>query len=284
MKILTIGDVHGRDHWKFYTHGSSYEYNLWKISISHGAAPDDEFWKELPYFTFDKIIFVGDYVDSYDIDNIRIKDNLLEIIEFKKLLPDKVVLLIGNHDVQYIVPKQICSGFRPEIAIDLEQIYSENDRLFKLAHQEIGAAGDKWLWTHAGVTSGWFEHLERVLKDPKNRFRMFIDEFYKWAEEENEPRTIAEILNFAWDMKFASLFNVDSYSGGTSEWAGPVWVRPPLFTYWPLKGYNQVVGHTPQRKLWIVDDDPDKIPFDGFKIYFVDFMANIEVEPFVIDI
>ena len=189
-----------------------------------------------------------------------------------------MLLLIGNHDVQYIVPKQICSGFRPESKIDLEQIFAENADLFKIAHEETGESGAKWLWTHAGVTSGWYDQLIKAMNSPRNRFKMVFEDFFK------EERSVSEILSLAWDMKMESLFNVDSYSGGLCQWAGPVWVRPGLFTYWPLDGYNQVVGHTPQAELWIVDDDPDNIPYNGFKIHFVDFMGHIEAEPFIAEI
>ena len=180
--------------------------------------------------------------------------------------------------MQYIVPKQICSGFRPESKIDLQEIFEKNIDLFKMAHEETGADGSKWLWTHAGVTSGWFDGLMKVMKNHKHRFAHILAEFFE------KERTVSEILNQAWEMRFESLYNVDSYSGGMSEWAGPLWVRPELFTFWPLQGYNQIVGHTQQAELWVVDNDPDNIPYDGFKIYFIDFLSHFEAEPFIVDI
>lgn len=73
MKLLIVPDVHGRDFWR----NPCYEH--------HGE--------------FDKIIFLGDYLDHYtgestiehDIDTLR------DIIAFKKENPNKVELLIGNH-------------------------------------------------------------------------------------------------------------------------------------------------------------------------------------------
>ena len=82
---MTIGDVHGRDTWKFMTHGSSYEFEQWVIMIEAGANPNDELFKnDYPYFNVDKIIFIGDYVDSFTISNVAIKKNLEDIILFKK--------------------------------------------------------------------------------------------------------------------------------------------------------------------------------------------------------
>ena len=102
-KILTLGDIHGRDKWMFHTHGSPHEFNHWMTMVENGVPADaEEFWKEMPYTQYDQIVFVGDYVDSFDISNVRILDNLKKILFFKKALPDKVVLLIGNHDIQYL--------------------------------------------------------------------------------------------------------------------------------------------------------------------------------------
>ena len=53
---MTIGDVHGRDTWKFMTHGSSYEFEQWAIMVFNGANPNDDLFKnDYPYFEYDKI-------------------------------------------------------------------------------------------------------------------------------------------------------------------------------------------------------------------------------------
>ena len=70
MKTISIGDIHGRD-----------------------------IWKNVNPSKYDKIIFVGDYVDSFTISNTTILNNLLDIIEFKKSFKNKVILLLGNHDI-----------------------------------------------------------------------------------------------------------------------------------------------------------------------------------------
>lgn len=73
MKILINPDIHGRIFWKY--------------SIEH----KDE---------FDKIVFLGDYLDPYSLNLLETEeDNFKEIIQFKKDNPDKVVLLLGNHEI-----------------------------------------------------------------------------------------------------------------------------------------------------------------------------------------
>lgn len=70
MKILVLGDIHGRLIWK------------------------DIIEKENP----DKVIFLGDYVSTHeDISSTQQINNLVDILTYKENNPDKVVLLRGNH-------------------------------------------------------------------------------------------------------------------------------------------------------------------------------------------
>ncbi len=187
QKILTIGDIHGRDYWKFITHGSSYEFEQWVTMVNAGANPMDDLFKEdYSYFSADKIVFVGDYVDSFTISNVEIKKNLEDIIFFKKTLPNKVVLLWGNHDVQYFIPNQICSGYRPEARWDLQILFESNKDLFQMAYHE----GD-YLWTHAGLLKPVLSDLLKHHPDLKElgneaailneAFKMELPKFFRWT-------------------------------------------------------------------------------------------------------
>lgn len=84
MEILTISDLHGR------TVGKEADFNA-----------------------YDQIVFLGDYTDSYVEADETIFNNLSEIILLKRREPDKFVLLIGNHDAQYLhFSHYRSSGFR----------------------------------------------------------------------------------------------------------------------------------------------------------------------------
>ena len=79
--ILVIPDIHGRTFWLDKTNNIS---------------------------DYDKVIFLGDYLDPYPDENITVKnaiENFKEIIQFKKNNMDKVVLLLGNHDLPYYSQK-----------------------------------------------------------------------------------------------------------------------------------------------------------------------------------
>ena len=243
MKILSLGDIHGRDKWMFHTHGSPYEFNLWKISVENGAPGDCEFWNDMPYMEYDKIIFVGDYSDSYDLSNETILSNLRNIIFFKKNLPNKVVLLLGNHDVQYLVHGQICSGFRSEMNLDLNQLLSDKECDFKIAHQEIDNEGKTWLWTHAGVTQDWLDQVRNETLNPNYRLYEIVKDY--------ENANVADFVNMLWGIKNDRIFDVDPSSGGLALYAGPIWVRRSLDDS-PLKDTHQIVGHTPQNSIKVI--------------------------------
>ena len=268
MKVLSLGDIHGRDKWMFHTHGSPYEFNLWKISVENGAPADDEFWNEFPYMEYDKIVFVGDYVDSFELGNKVILRNLENIIFFKRMLPDKVVLLLGNHDVQYIVQNEICSGYRSEMRPDLANLFNDNKDIFQLAYQVNSEKGIH-LWTHAGVTREWLKDTKREIFSPKYRLYPVIEEY--------ENSDIADLLNILWEIRNDRIFNIDAHSGGFDLWAGPIWVRPDILSHFYIEGVNQIVGHTPHKAIRI-----DELV--NSKHYYIDRLFGKDDEVLILDL
>jgi predicted phosphodiesterase len=127
MKTLFLGDTHGR--------------SLWKLIME----------LEKP----DKVIFIGDYFDSDDISTVEQIHNFKEIIEYKKSSGKEVVLLIGNHDYQYmdVDDEGSYSGYQPgEKAIQIKQILKENIEHLQMAHIH-----EDWLCTHAGVSNAFID-------------------------------------------------------------------------------------------------------------------------------
>ena len=164
-----------------------------------------------------------------------------KILLFKKALPDKVILLLGNHDIQYFVPNEVCSGYRAEMRPDLYQLFTENKECFKAAHLEKDNTGVKYLWTHAGVTNGWLKDVCRDILNPRYRHYEIVKDF--------DPNDLEKFINDLFELRVDNVFNVDAHSGGYSLWAGPFWVRPTILNDHPLEGVNQIVGHTPQKMI-----------------------------------
>ncbi len=101
---------------------------------------------------YDLIIFLGDYVDSFVLDDKSIISNFREIIRLKKKYPKKVKLLIGNHETSYLFPAYRASGYRPSMAKIVVKLLTQNAGLFQLAYQ-LGNI----LWTHAGIHQGFYD-------------------------------------------------------------------------------------------------------------------------------
>ena len=138
MRTMSIGDLHGKD-----------------------------LWKQIDINNFDKVIFIGDYVDSWDIKDEDILNNLLDLIELKKIFPNKVILLLGNHDIQYLFfPNYSCSGFRNSMLYSLEITFKENIKLFQIAFQE-----QNYLFTHAGISNKWLKKHNETIQYYKKTFR-----------------------------------------------------------------------------------------------------------------
>ena len=127
MKIIAIGDLHGRD--------------IWKQII----------WKQIE--EYDKIIFIGDYFDSReDISAAEQKDNFKELLDFKKANPDNVVLLVGNHDYHYLPVGETYSGFQEWQKTDIREMI---EKALKEDLMQMTFLYNNYLFSHAGVTHTW---------------------------------------------------------------------------------------------------------------------------------
>jgi hypothetical protein len=201
MKIISCGDIHGKS-----------------------------VWKQIDPKKYDKIIFVGDYVDDYPpTTDEQILGNLLDIIEFKKANMEKVELLWGNHELSYTLG-DICTGYRPSMSRTLPVIFSQNKKLFKYAHQ-IG----NHIWTHAGILSVWHEGFQQALTKIKEN--QGIDLL---------GMRLADQINAIADTSFRNiLLDIGSIRGGFQECGGPLWADKSEFGYFGLpKGFHQIVGHS----------------------------------------
>jgi hypothetical protein len=224
-KFIAIGDIHGRDIWK-------------SIDPDH----------------YEKIIFVGDYVDGPLSDNEVVK-NLQDIIDFKINFNDKVILLIGNHDLQYFLwdvfnPYE-CSGFRRHLQPLLTEIFRINSELFQIAYQI-----DNFLFTHAGVSIGWYNYCREIIEEYENKF---------------ETKSLADTLNVIFKSKNTKILHlVSTIRGGIYEFGGITWADKSETYYYPLPGYHQIVGHSRVQYIDTVIKD------DATKITYIDVLSNRE--------
>ena len=127
------------------------------------------FWKSaIDLFSKDeypdlKIIFLGDYLDPYpSLENISKTDaifNFEKIIEYAKN-DDRIILLLGNHDFHYIYHNDDCRIDRKNFDY-IRNLFINYKSLFKIAYEE-NINDITYLYTHAGITDGWYTHIKNL--------------------------------------------------------------------------------------------------------------------------
>ena len=238
--IAIVGDVHSRP--------------FWKDIISR----KDE---------FEKIIFLGDYLDPYSFEGFTKEQalvNFKEILEFKKDNLEKVILLQGNHDLSYSISKDCCDCRCDYKNYDkIQKLFRDNFDLFKLFYK-FKQKDKTFLFSHAGIADLW---IDKWFKDRSSEEQLEALEFnWKHCKQDN----YFKITNILSDVSF--------YRGGLDNSGSIVWrdVRESLsdrFEY-------QIFGHTMLsqpivtdkwscldcQRVIILDDKNNLCNFDGTKL------------------
>lgn len=126
MKIVVLGDIHGK--------------LIWKDIIEKEQS--------------DKIIFLGDYVSTHGLESAEQQViNLNSILEYKINNPDTVILLRGNHDIQHLGYNWAeCSGWNQKV---YEMMKSRKDDYLELTQWVYIDKNLKTIFSHAGVSTEW---------------------------------------------------------------------------------------------------------------------------------
>ena len=224
MKTVILGDTHGRSNWKLAIH------------------------QEEP---FDRLIFIGDYFDSFHFNTDEQINNFLDIIEYKKTSGKEVILLIGNHDYHYFpeIGDTSTSGYQRVGKYQIEPIIEANREHLQMAYQ-FG----EFFFTHAGVSSVWLDGVFGVGHWDVKFLADEINELFKFKP-----------LSFGFN-------GFDPY--GDSKTQTPIWIRPGSLMSANKanlrKKIIQIVGHTQMRKLDLKGSDQ----FTGGRYYFIDTMET----------
>ena len=219
MKHIVIGDLHGKD-----------------------------VWREINIKNYDKVVFLGDYVDSFTLPDLAIDQNLQDIIQLKKDFPDKIVLLLGNHDMQYMFyPYLRCSGFRDTMKRPLKALFNMNENLFQIAYQHRN-----YLFTHAGLTNAWYLEFMQI---PRWRIK-------------DSPQTLAYMLNAANNSRNCSLLYRCGVRRGGERSGGIIWADKSETETDMLVGYHQVVGHTPIDEVY-------SLSYDDTSVTYIDVLDTV---------
>lgn len=215
-QTLVIPDIHGR--------------TFWKDAVT--ANPD------MP------VIFLGDYLDPYRHENISNEDalkNFEEIIEFKKANPDRVTLLIGNHEIHYIDNGYYFSRKDTVNEVLIHNLIEGNLHLFSMAATYC-ISGKDFLFTHSGVlVSWWRKHNDDSLQPTAINISNNLN------EKLNNKDTLSKFIDEA-------LMEIGKNRGGDADAGSCVWADVEEFGIQQefFESTYQVFGHTQQRKKAII--------------------------------
>ena len=214
MKIVAIGDIHGRDYWK---------------QIIEQEQDADIF------------VFVGDYFDSFTIKGPDQINNFLDIIEFKKSSNASVILLIGNHDYHYYpgIEDSGTSGYQTLMAPSIKHVVSDNKQYLQAAYQS-----GEFVFTHAGLSSEWLD--DSIVDWSVDSLAATVNDLFRY-----QPNKLAyrSFKYYDYENNIATL----SSGFGNEPYQSPIWIRPKALMAANKetlrKQIIQVVGHTPQDNI-----------------------------------
>jgi len=216
-RTVIIGDTHGR--------------NLWKQIVE---AEKDA----------DRIIFLGDYFDSFDIPGVVQLQNFLDIVEFKKNSDKEVVLLFGNHDYHYMpgFTGVGYSGYQSGLAYQFRDAIEQN-----LEHFQMAYLFEYVLCSHAGISPEW---LERSFGKPNDETE------HNWNIDTLDGiKHVVDLINDHFKYK-PSIFEFNGWNSyGDNTYQTPIWIRPASLmksnqNSGLKKNVIQVVGHTQVKNIF----------------------------------
>lgn len=216
--MIIIPDVHGRDFWE--------KPVLERLGKEH-------------------ILFLGDYLDPYEGEWVRHEDvfpRFERLLQLKKEHPDKVTLLLGNHDLHYV--DRHLNGGRFDIvhAGRNRAAFLSNAGLFQMAY-EMTVGGTRLLFTHAGVQAAWLAK-HRVILDIEHSENIADCLNRMWWDETRRP-DLLKVLN---DVPYSRW--------GRCRYGSPIWNDVDDFTKGKeeLPGYFQIIGHSQQEYAPVITD------------------------------
>ncbi len=272
IHTLILPDIHGR--------------SFWKDAIKKFPIND------YPNLT---IVFLGDYLDPYDFEGISKEyaiENFEEILETAKN-DNRIRLLIGNHDMHYWYNASYKVRFDYNNYEKIKDLFLENFDLFNIAFEE-NINNEKYLYTHAGVTTYWLMHLKFVgnngirlnkeeyidrlgekkkkVSDEQLSFCEMLANMTPTAEELNKMK-----LNFQGE---ANLWYASWYRGGENDCGSCIWAD---FNEWSYENSNienvfQIFGHSLAAGGFdegIVDYKHKFAMVDSRQAWIIDNIGNI---------
>ena len=251
-KILILPDIHGR-----------------------------KFWLE-PCFheeEFDKIVFLGDYVDPYTsiegITKAEALDNFKEILKFKDKTGEKTIMLLGNHDLSYIERSMPKCRYDYENGEEISALFEDYQESLNIGY-ECMMNGKHYIFTHCGIEMDWlyYSNLDGSIEEDKLSIVSLINKLYHTDRE----------------TALGALGCISYYRGGCDTYSSCVWGDVREFDNYmrhhdnkPIDNAYQIFGHTMLETPIICDkyaciDAKQAFILEDNKLRQYDYVDNEETQ------
>jgi len=225
-EIIVIPDVHGRD--------------FWRDAVANRG--DRE------------VIFLGDYVDPYDWEQISDEQTLAglkDIVQLKQDNPEDITLLLGNHDLQYVYRGFPYARYCRKNAFMYFDAFWDHRELFDLA--AVRTLGDKrFIFSHAGIQPWWLQEWHELFGLPEFEREQFGDMLQCL-----DVGTINDLYHRGKDEIVPALEQISRYRGGWNIYGSLVWSDLKEYSTYPENTANtfQVFGHTQRMNGPYISDN-----------------------------
>lgn len=200
----------------------------------------------------DNVIFLGDYFDDF-YDTAEMVQDTVDWLESSVSKPNRLHLF-GNHDIHYAFPYHAfqCSGY------EQWKYFIVHDRIDPKVWDKVKwytFLDDTWLLSHGGLHN--LNVPKNIAAKHKNR-KKFIKALDEWLQAE----IITGFRNGASGIS-SWIFNAGAARWGNQRVGGIIWCDFER-EFYPVRGINQIVGHTPQGlgfPKWCVLFKEDRVSF-----------------------
>lgn len=204
----------------------------------------------------DEIIFLGDYFDDFD-DTADMHRNMGQWLNESVKQPNRIHLW-GNHDQHYGFPYKTfrCSGYKDwKYFCIRDTIKTSTWEKLKWYHFMDG----KWLLAHGGLHK---QNVPKEILELRNDRPQFIAKLSEFMDT-NIRQGLGSKGGRSW------IFDAGASRGGSQRIGGITWCDFER-EFYPIRGINQIVGHTAQGlgfPKWCILDKKEKISFPALQYY-----------------
>ncbi len=244
MRALFVGDIHGHDQWH--------------QPVADALAKSCH------------VVFIGDYFDSFTEDGITIYDNMTDILELKKKYPDRITLLLGNHEYVYMMGSKVASttGANELMAAEYYRLLNSNWDHFDLAWGYKSDVNHYTLATHAGLTNAyWNKFLLPEIENKESTVSRLIG---------NDNLLLHEKINYFKD-KFSILWQVGMRTEFPSGPGSVIWADKVELIRDAYIGIDQIVGHTAGYSIDVRNSKSNTL-------YFINLKESINVGTIMLEL